>query len=92
MYNMPQKMKGGFHGIRSKQISLVLIVLVCITLLIWGCERTSLLSPFLQQYDQILEINQGMLWRFSLFSTAFFGWQFPFLFIFIYTSLFKSQS
>ncbi|KAL9680770.1 hypothetical protein QQ045_012549 [Rhodiola kirilowii] len=58
---MPQKMKGGFHGIRSKQISLALIALVCTTILIWGCERTSLLSSFLLQDDQVSRLSQDVL-------------------------------
>ncbi|KAL9690788.1 hypothetical protein QQ045_011198 [Rhodiola kirilowii] len=58
---MTQKMKGGFHGIRSKQIALVLIVIICVTVLLWGCERTSLLSPFLLQDDQVSLISQDVL-------------------------------
>uniref|UniRef100_A0A7N1A3D8 Trichome birefringence-like N-terminal domain-containing protein n=1 Tax=Kalanchoe fedtschenkoi TaxID=63787 RepID=A0A7N1A3D8_KALFE len=61
MYDMPQKMKGGFHGIRSKQISLVLVALVCTIILIWGCERTSILSSFILQDDQLSQLSRDIL-------------------------------
>uniref|UniRef100_A0A7N0UVP0 Trichome birefringence-like N-terminal domain-containing protein n=1 Tax=Kalanchoe fedtschenkoi TaxID=63787 RepID=A0A7N0UVP0_KALFE len=58
---MPQKMKGGFQRIRSKQISLVLIALVCTTVLIWGCERASLLSSFILPDEQVSRLSRDAL-------------------------------
>nr|DAD49161.1 TPA_asm: hypothetical protein HUJ06_019098 [Nelumbo nucifera] len=40
-------MKGGFHGLRAKQLSLSLIALVCTFVFIWAWEKTPLLTSLL---------------------------------------------
>ncbi|KAL5704501.1 hypothetical protein ACHQM5_022922 [Ranunculus cassubicifolius] len=37
-------MKGGFYGLRSKQISLTLIAFICATIFLWAWDKTSLLA------------------------------------------------
>ncbi|KAL6974620.1 hypothetical protein U1Q18_028804 [Sarracenia purpurea var. burkii] len=55
-------MKRGFHGLRSKQISLILIALVCTTILIWAWERTPLTS-LLPPHDHLLQLPPEILIR-----------------------------
>ncbi|KAG5547013.1 hypothetical protein RHGRI_012890 [Rhododendron griersonianum] len=56
-------MKGGFHGLMGKQISLILIALVCSTILIWAWEKTPLLSPLLPPEDRLLQLSPETLLR-----------------------------
>ncbi|XP_058214298.1 protein trichome birefringence-like 16 isoform X3 [Rhododendron vialii] len=56
-------MKGGFYGLMGKQISLILIALVCSTILIWAWEKTPLLSPLLPPEDRLLQLSPETLLR-----------------------------
>ncbi|MCL7021537.1 hypothetical protein MKW94_028792 [Papaver nudicaule] len=49
-------MKGGglLHGLRGKQVSLILIALVCTTLFIWAWDRSSFLTTFVPTENQLL--------------------------------------
>lgn len=54
-------MKGITYGLRGKEISLVLIVLTCTTILIWAWDRTPLLATFLPPKNRLLQLPQGTL-------------------------------
>lgn len=51
------EMKGGFYGLRGKEISLILIALVCTSILIWAWENTPLLATFLPPQSQVLQLS-----------------------------------
>ncbi|KAI3863025.1 hypothetical protein MKX03_004116 [Papaver bracteatum] len=53
---MHRDMKGGgiLHGLRGKQISLILIALVCTTIFVWAWDRSSFLTTFVPAEDQLL--------------------------------------
>ncbi|XP_026431035.1 protein trichome birefringence-like 14 [Papaver somniferum] len=53
---MHRDMKGGglLHGLRGKQISLILIALVCTTIFVWAWDRSSFLTTFVPSEDQLL--------------------------------------
>ncbi|KAA8534762.1 hypothetical protein F0562_029796 [Nyssa sinensis] len=40
-------MKGGFYGLKAKELSLILIALVCTSILIWAWEKTPVLTSLL---------------------------------------------
>ncbi|PIA27619.1 hypothetical protein AQUCO_07600055v1 [Aquilegia coerulea] len=48
-------MKGGFYGLRGKQISLTLIALICTSIVIWAWDKTPLLATFLPPQSQLLK-------------------------------------
>ncbi|KAF9616067.1 hypothetical protein IFM89_028533 [Coptis chinensis] len=48
-------MKGGFYGLRGKQISLILIALICTTIIIWAWDGTPLLATFLPPQSPLLK-------------------------------------
>ncbi|KAI3938859.1 hypothetical protein MKW92_012482 [Papaver armeniacum] len=51
---MHRDMKGGLlHGLRGKQISLILIALVCTTIFVWAWDRSSFLTTFVPAEDQL---------------------------------------
>ncbi|KAI9192369.1 hypothetical protein LWI28_021874 [Acer negundo] len=54
-------MKGLFYGLRGKEISLILIVLTCTTILIWAWDRTPLLATFLPPKNRLLQLPQDIL-------------------------------
>ncbi|XP_052198517.1 protein trichome birefringence-like 16 [Diospyros lotus] len=54
-------MKGGFYGLRGKQISLILVALVCATILIGTWDRTYLLTSFLPPQVRFLQLSPEIL-------------------------------
>ncbi|CBI27787.3 hypothetical protein VitviT2T_016255 [Vitis vinifera] len=52
-------MKGGFYALRGKQLSLILLVLVCTTILIWAWEKTPLLTTLLPPQNRLLQLYPG---------------------------------
>ncbi|KAL5728560.1 hypothetical protein ACHQM5_001631 [Ranunculus cassubicifolius] len=54
-------MKGGFHGIRGKQISLILIALICVTIAMWAFDKASLLTAFLPPQISILKPSPDII-------------------------------
>ncbi|PSS15454.1 Protein trichome birefringence-like [Actinidia chinensis var. chinensis] len=54
-------MKGGFYGLRGKQISLILVALVCTTVLIWGWEKTPILTSLLPPQGRLSQFSPEIL-------------------------------
>lgn len=46
-------MKGGFLGLRARELSLITIVLMCTTFLIWAWEKTPILTAFMPPQTQL---------------------------------------
>ncbi|KAI4335192.1 hypothetical protein L6164_013862 [Bauhinia variegata] len=54
------KMKGGFYGLKGKEISLISIVLMSTTVIIWSWEKTPSLTSFLPSQKQ-LQLSSDIL-------------------------------
>lgn len=54
-------MKGGFYGLMGKQISLILIALVCTTIFIWAWEKNPILSSLLPPEDRLLQLSPELM-------------------------------
>lgn len=54
------RMKAGFNGLRGKEISLISIVLMCATILLWSWEKTPGLTAFLPPQSP-LQFSSGIL-------------------------------
>ncbi|KAF3439705.1 hypothetical protein FNV43_RR17983 [Rhamnella rubrinervis] len=55
-------MKGSFNGLKAKEISLLTIILMCLTIVIWTWEKTPILSTFVPPQSQLhlsREISQS---------------------------------
>lgn len=52
-------MKGGFHGLKGKQISLITIVLMSTTILMWAWEKTPLLTTLVPSETR-LQVSPGL--------------------------------
>lgn len=50
-------MKGGFYGLRGKQLSLILIAFACTSIIIWGWDKTPLLTSLLPPQGQPLQFS-----------------------------------
>lgn len=48
---------GGFYGLKGTQISLVILALVCTILVIWACDKSSLLSSILPPQNGVVDIS-----------------------------------
>lgn len=51
-------MKGGFNGLKGKQISLITIVLMSTTILLWAWEKTPLLTTLVPAETR-LQLSPG---------------------------------
>uniref|UniRef100_A0A5B6ZRH2 Uncharacterized protein n=1 Tax=Davidia involucrata TaxID=16924 RepID=A0A5B6ZRH2_DAVIN len=54
-------MKGGFYGLKAKQLSLFLITLVCTTILIWAWDKTPLLTSLLPPQSHLLRLSPEII-------------------------------
>ncbi|XP_038699447.1 protein trichome birefringence-like 16 [Tripterygium wilfordii] len=52
-------MKGGFFGLRGKELSFILIIFVCTTILIWAWEKTPILTAVLPPKSRLLKLFPG---------------------------------
>ncbi|XP_047337795.1 protein trichome birefringence-like 14 [Impatiens glandulifera] len=50
-------MKGGFYGLKRRQISLFLLALACTTLVIWACNKTSFLSTIIPSQSGLFQLS-----------------------------------
>lgn len=64
-------MKAGFSIFKSTAFSLLLVVLVCATVLVWAWQRTPLLTAFLPP-NSLLQLSPGMLRSVGRLITLFF--------------------
>lgn len=61
-------MKVGFNGLRGKEISLISIVLMSVTIILWSWEKMPGLSAFLPPQTPPLQLPSGLLSFILLFS------------------------
>lgn len=59
LYYYWHRMKGSFNGLRAKEISLITIILMCLTIVIWTWEKTPILSTFVPPHAQ-LHLSTGL--------------------------------
>ncbi|XP_031372744.1 protein trichome birefringence-like 14 isoform X1 [Punica granatum] len=53
-------MKANFYGLRGKQLSLVLVALVCTTILVWTWEKNPIVSNFLPPQHSWLQVSSDI--------------------------------
>ncbi|KAK9107468.1 hypothetical protein Syun_023479 [Stephania yunnanensis] len=59
--SLGERMKGGFHGLRAKQILLTLLIFASVLLLIWAWDRNAFLTSFLPLQIQLLRPSPDIL-------------------------------
>ncbi|KAK6941274.1 Trichome birefringence-like, N-terminal domain [Dillenia turbinata] len=55
------RMKGGFHGLRGKQFSIIFIAFVCTTIILWACEKTPFIPVRFPRSSQYLQLSPEVL-------------------------------
>lgn len=53
-------MKGSFYRLTAKEVSLITIILMCMTIVIWTWEKTPILSSFVPPETR-LQLSTGLL-------------------------------
>lgn len=54
-------MQGGFHGLRLKQLSLILLALICTSIFFWTWEKTPLLTALFPSQSRFLQLSSDIV-------------------------------
>lgn len=56
-----KRMKGSLNGLRSTKLPFILVTLLCLTILIWGWDKTPFLSYLLPSQSRLLQLSPEFL-------------------------------